>query len=402
MPKVSRILSMFLLLFPAIVFAGTADSLARDSSARAARHGKPPKHYIKSNLFFSRYGTMSRTLEGKDLFLNNRLGNYSFTQYNLGFYTPLMTRSWYRKDSVRLANFHLLFTFNYNVSIPAFSGEANEHKLFKSGIGLRGIYNTGGKWIWFFDASPFSVGDRMDMRTKQPRYASILVADYVPSADFSLRFGFTRTFLFGNRYHLPMIGMRFGRLDKMYLSIQFPRSVTAAWVVNKNFTLSLYSKPFGGLYRFSNKDTLYINPDVKVLQFGRWELTNGARVDVNMGSNFSMFVSGGISMNNRIFFFSPDFNNNNSSLGVLAPFYRGTVDPTPFLHLGLSVRFGKTKKISGDHRMYEVIDMTNMYDPGDNNDGPGNGQIPAEAKKREMERIKYQDVSDLFDVGDLF
>ncbi|TND07497.1 MAG: hypothetical protein FD123_3207 [Bacteroidetes bacterium] len=407
MSPLIRVVICLLLLFPGGVSAYGGDTLKTEAGEQAdylsRRANKPPKHYIKSCIYFSRYGTSPRDMNGTVPTLNKRLGFYNFTHYNLGFYAPLVTKAWYRKDSVSLANFHLLFTVNANSSLPHFSGQTEQHRLYKFGLGLRAIYNSGKKSIWFFDASPHSVGDKLDKTgTRLPLYSSILVWDYVHSADFSFRLGFTRTFLFGNRLHLPMVGMRFGRLDKRYLSIQFPRSVTAAWVASKNVTLSVYTKPFGGLYRFSNKDSIYIDPDVKVITFGRWELTNGARIDLNAGSNFSMFFAGGISMNSRLTFASPDFDQNSSVFGIIKPFYRASMKPSPFLHVGLSLRFGKTKKLAGDHRLYEVIDMNNMYDAGDNNDGPGNGQIPATAKQRELERMKYHDVSDLFDVGDLY
>jgi hypothetical protein len=398
--KTNVLLQLFLLL-SAAGFAYSGDTLGKANDVLLLpKKEKAPKHYIRSEAFFSRYGTGFRPAQGNVMILDQRLGEYSFQHYNVGFYAPLMTRAWFRKDSVSFANFHLLFTLNSNTAVPQFTG-LDDHRLFKFGMGLRGIYNTGKNWIWFFDASPYSVGDRYNTRqTREARYASILVASWSRSPEFCVRVGITRTFLFGDRLHLPVVGIRWGRLDKMYISVLFPRQVTAAWVINKNFTVSAYSKPFGGLYRFSNSDSIYINPNVKVLEFGRWELTNGLRVDVNCGNSFSFFVAGGQSLNGRYSFSSPDFNNNNKPFARLGPFYAAKVDPALFLHFGISARFGKAKRIAGDRRLYEVIDMNGQFDPGDNNDGPGNTQIPA--KFGEKEKLKYRDVSDLFDTNDLY
>jgi len=399
-----RYLLCFLLLFPTAAFAFPGDTLRAGGDMppdTTTKKKRAPKNYIRPTLYFSRYGTGIRDMRGEPKFLDNRLGNYGFVHYNLGFYAPLFTSSWYRKDSISLANFHLLFTFNTNVAHPTFVGLPEQHRLYKTGFGLRAIYNTGKKSIWFFDASPYAVGDRLDRGTRQPRYASILVWNWTHSPNFSFRLGFTRTFIFGNRLHLPMIGIRFGRLDDKYISLQFPRNITAAWVVNKNVTLSMFSKPFGGLYRFSNKDSLY-PANEPVIQFGRWEITSGFKADFNLGSNFSFFVSSGYSWNNRINFASYKFDKNDKFFGIVRPFYKASVDPGLFSYFGMSLRFGKSKRVAGDYRLYEVIDMNNTFDPGDNNDGPGNGQIPAKAKRREMERLKYKDVSDLFDVTDLY
>lgn len=389
------------LLFSAAGFSHSGDSLtpAKDMLL-LAKPEKAPKHYIRSEAFFSRYGTGFRPMEGNVQVLDQRLGSYSFQHYNFGFYAPLMTRAWFRNDSVSFANFHLLFTVNGNRAIPQFTG-LDDHQLYKFGMGLRGIYNTGKNWIWFFDASPYSVGDKYNVRqTREGRYSSILVGSWSNNPNFCLRFGITRTFLFGDRLHLPVLGLRFGKLDDKYISILFPRQITAAWVLNKTFTVSAFSKPFGGLYRFSNSDSLYVNTNQKVLQFGRWELTNGLRVDVNCGSSFSFFVSGGQSTNGRLAFASPDFKNNDRPFARLGTFYFAKVDPALFLNIGISARFGKAKRIAGDRRLYEVIDMNGTFDPGDNNAGPGNTQIPA--KYREKEKIKYRDMADLFDTNDLY
>ena len=45
------------------------------------------------------------------------------------------------------------------------------------------------------------------------------LALFIYSEKFSLRVGFTRSFLWGNRFHLPYIGLRIGKLDKINFSV---------------------------------------------------------------------------------------------------------------------------------------------------------------------------------------
>ncbi len=52
--------------------------------------------------------------------------------------------------------------------------------------------------------------------------------------------------------------------------------------------------------------------------------------------------------------------------------------------------------------MYEIYDMNNSNDPGDNNTMPGNGDIRRSAKAKEMHKVKLEDVGDLIQETDLY
>ncbi|MGZ4089949.1 MAG: hypothetical protein ACXVNO_04460, partial [Bacteroidia bacterium] len=67
------------------------------------------------------------------------------------------------------------------------------------------------------------------------RLASTIVYSYNKSDRFNWRIGVTKSFMWGNRNYLPFIGLRFGRLDKTNLSIQFPRNISVNIPVNQKW-----------------------------------------------------------------------------------------------------------------------------------------------------------------------
>jgi hypothetical protein len=73
-----------------------------------------------------------------------------------------------------------------------------------------------------------------------------------------------------------------------------------------------------------------------------------------------------------------------------------------FVNFGITWRFGKAKKSNGNYLMYDIMDLNNTMDPGDNNSGPGNNDIRNGTEKDEMKKVQYKDVSDLIDDTDLY
>jgi hypothetical protein len=138
-----------------------------------------------------------------------------------------------------------------------------------------------------------------------------------------------------------------------------------------------------------------------VIQFGQSGLANGIRFDFRPNPNFSFFVSSGYAVNNHIWFYSWRFNQTQNQR-PLAHFYDGKTDASFFLHFGVSMRFGKAKNSAGNQLMYDVFDLNNTFDPGDNNDGPGNGNIPKRSNAQDAKKIQYKDVSDLIEETDLY
>lgn len=400
------LLSWLTLILPAsALYAGAGDSLLSKNFWRTGKQ-REVRNYIRPCIYTNFYATGSSPMKSSDapqsLALTNRLGNYKFVTSNLGFYTPLYTNTKFSRDSVDVNTFHLLMTVNALTEQPQFSGLAKQHSLYKTGIGLRAIYAFGGQYVLFLDASPYVVGDKYDQaQTQQLRLASSAVFNVMFNPKFSMRFGVTKTYLLGNRYFLPMIGFRIGKLDsKFYFNFQFPRQISFNFQPSPKFSWSIYTKRYGGLYNISNGDSLYPFGD-KTIQFGQTGISNGVRFDFRPGPNFSFFVSTGFAVRNHVWLYSRSYNQMNHNR-PFAHFYDGTPDPTMFVNFGITWRFGKAKKSNGNYLMYDIFDMNNGMDPGDNNSGPGNTDIRNGTKLDEMEKVQYKDVVDLIDDTDLY
>lgn len=384
---------------PLLMPASTGDTIP-EKKAAPPQKTREVRNYIRPCFYFDNFSTGQRKITGPQTIVNNRLGKYTFAQTNVGFYTPLMTRTRFAgADSTDVNTFHLLLTFNALGDRPEFAGLEKQHRLFKTGIGLRGIYTFGSQFVLFADAFPFATGDHYDKQNTQSwRFGGTVVFNYMISPKFSIRAGATKNYLFGNRRYLPMAGFRVGALDsKCYFTFQFPRHMALYIQPGPKFSMSIFSRVYGSLYNFSNKDSIYLGND-KSIQMGYTGLANGIRFDFRPGPNFSFFLSSGFAVQNHIWFYSYSFNQQNG-LRPLAHFYDGRPDPTIFLHFGLSVRFGKSKRSAGNYLMYDVFDLNNSLDPGDNNSGPGNGDIP---RKQKMKNVQYKDVVDLVDETDLY
>lgn len=384
-----------------IIILGSHMVYANKDSSKVVKPGIP-KHFIRPAFSWSLYATGERPAIGNRPALNNKLGEYRYLQSVWSFYTPLYTKAKFSADSSSLNTFHLLATFNSVIDRPEFSGLSEQHRLYKTGIGLRAIAGLGKNLVLFADATPMIFGDAYDRaNTRVLRWGATLAANFLVNPGLSFRFGVTRSFLFGNKNFLPMIGMRIGKLDGLvYFNIQLPRTVSLHIQPTEKFAFTIYSRTQGGLYNFSNKDSIYLGND-DVIQFGQTGIANGIRFDFRPGPNFNFFASGGFAVRNRIWFYSYTYNRAND-LRPLAPFYEAKPQGTIFVHVGLTWRFGKSKNAQGNYLMYEIYDMNNSNDPGDNNTMPGNGDIRRSAKAKEMHKVKLEDVGDLIQETDLY
>jgi hypothetical protein len=369
--------------------------------------GRPPRHYLMTTFYLNTYGTGERDLKIEDDDrLDSLLGTYKYKQFNAGFYAPLFTRDYFNADSTRISNLHLLLTGNYVEARPLFTG-LSTHKLYKLSLGFRVMYNNGKRNIWFFDINPFIANDNKNPDKPHWRQSSVILFNHTLKNDmWSVRVGITKTFLFGDRRYLPVFGFRYGRLDKTYVSFTFPRNISVTFPMGKSFTGSFFIKPQGGLYNFANTDTLsdgskiLYNGNDSVIQFGRFEFLNGFRLDYMPNKNFGFFLAMGVTKYNKIAFFS--FQNNPGTLSTLQPFLTEKFkDNAGFLNFGITVRFGKTKKIAGNYNMYELLYLNNSFDPGDNNDGPVNNDIPRQKKEKNL-KLQYKDIQEFIEEKDLY
>ncbi len=364
---------------------------------------KEPKHYFMPTFYFDYYSTKEVQLESvnpknKNFYWNDKLKSYQFLQKSGGFFIPFYTKDYVKGDTIPPANLHLMATGSYLIATPHFSG-IPDHTFFKGSLGVRGIYNTGGKGIWFVDCAIWTAQDATYQSKLVPRTVTTLVYDRIVNDKFSFRIGYAKTFLYGNRFRLPYLGFRVGRLDKTYLSVQFPRNVTLSFPIGNKFRGAVFTKPMGGLYTMSNVDSLYFGNDKKFL-FGRYEMLAGLKFEYFPCKNFSINLSAGTV--GRRFIGMSSFSFNDKNKGVLNPFFEEQLVPGGFIYTGMTFRFGRAKKVYNNKNLYEAFDLNNTIDAGDNNSDPGNGNIPILPKKKKIKNLGVSDVQDLMETQDLY
>ncbi|MFI5142070.1 MAG: DUF6268 family outer membrane beta-barrel protein, partial [Bacteroidia bacterium] len=318
------------------------DSFAQTDSTKKI---KAPKHYFTPTIFSDYYSTPQKNLDqrfrkgSEDLAIRKHLENYQYSQLVGGFYFPIVTKDYNHADG-STGNFHLLGTGSYMMAMPRFGGTSN-HNLLKASLGIRGIYNSGKKGIWFVDLTPFMSTDLSAHSSTVYRWASTILYDYMANPSLSFRFGITRTYLLGNRYHLPYLGVRIGRLDKSYLSIQFPRNVTFSFPMSKYLRGSVYFKPMGGVFNMANNDSIYPKSKDNTIFYGRYELISGFRLDANLNKHVSVFASAGFTGVKSLAFYSETENKNNKL--AFNDFYHEKISRGLFIDIGFIVRIGRAK-----------------------------------------------------------
>lgn len=382
-------------MFTGFVLFSTKFLAFNHDSLKVVKPVKLPRHYFMTIIYGDSYGTGQHDLSGKT-FVSQRLKTYQVSQFVLGFNTPLFTKDFYKKDSTVISNFHLLLTGSYSMVTPVFGGIKTDHRLTKSALGVRLVYNTGKKSIFYAEFSPFTTQDRGYAYTMRYRIASTLVYNYTLNKYFSFRAGYSRSFIFGNRLDLPYLGIRVGRLDGVNLSIQFPRSVSFNVPIGKYVKTSLYTKPQGGMYSLANTDSIYYLNNDKSLNFGRYEFLGGMRIDVLPSRFFNFYLSAGLTTQNNIFLFSETYNRGNK--GQLNSFYREKLSGSLFVNFGLVFKFGKVKSIYNNYNMYNAHDL-NSTDHS-NNINLGNNQIPARETK--IRNLPPSEILDLIDAQDFY
>lgn len=356
---------------------------------------KPAKHYFKTTIYLDYYGTGPRTLSGKT-FVSQRLKTYQLNQSVLGFNAPLFTKDFYKKDSSVISNFHLLLTGSYSVVTPKFSGISNDHHLSRTSLGVRMIYNTGKRSLFYAEFTPFVTQDNGYQYTRRLRMSSTLIYNFTANQYFSFRAGYSRSFLYGNRLNLPYVGIRVGKLDGVNLSIQFPRSVSFNIPIGKYVKTSLYTKGQGGVYSFANTDSVYYLNNDKSLNFGRYEFIGGTRIDVFPSRFFNFYLSTGLTTQNTIVLFSETYNKGN--IGPLNSFYKEKLRGSLFINFGLVFKFGKVKSLYNNYNLYNAHDLNSM--DLNHNLNQGNNQIPQKEKK--IKNVEPNEVQDLIDVQDFY
>ncbi|MEI8136791.1 MAG: hypothetical protein WCH21_05625, partial [Bacteroidota bacterium] len=342
-----------------LIFIGTIFLFNPQIKSQAAFDSlkiKLPKHYFKTVIILDSYRKANQDFTDTADFLVKRLKSYGLKQFNASFYTPLYSKTTETKGVTK--NTHLLLTGNFMLLQPLFNG-ISQHSLIKAGMGIRYIFNSGKKGVWFVDASPFVTKDVTYASKGYFRLASTMVYSHNVNDNFNWRVGITKSFMWGNKYYWPFLGLRIGKLDKVNLSIQFPRSINFNVPVGPNFSLSMYTKPQGGMFNFSNNDSLYYLGNASTFHYTCYELNTGFRADFRMSNNFNFYLATGISSKNNVTFYSEKANNSRPRMPYRNYFFSETLAPTLFLNAGLVVKFGKTRSFYKDRNMYDVMDLNN-------------------------------------------
>jgi hypothetical protein len=374
-----------LIVFISLFFLFTAG--LKSQSAYDSLKLKLPKHYFNTVIDIDGYRKPNQPLKDTVNAISKKLKSYGVKQLTLSFYTPLATIEKVTRDST-IRNSHLLLTCNYMSLLPVFDG-LSQHNLVKFGVGMRFIYNTGKKGVWFVDVSPFVTRDVSYRSKPYYRMASTIVYSHNVTDKFNWRLGVTKSFLWGNRFYLPFVGLRIGKLDKVNLSIQFPRSINFNVPLNSKIIFSLYTKPQGGMFNFSNRDSLYFRNTDATFHFTRYEINSGFRFDFRIGSHFAFYVSSGLSSKNNITFYS---DRANKSKGFYKNyFYSRNTSPSLYFNFGLVFKFGKTRSYYKNRNIYDAIDL--------NNGNTGNLPIPLIQKKKKAD-LNLQSIQDLVDYND--
>lgn len=382
-----------MLIFISIIFLFNTQIKAQ--AALDSLKIKLPKHYFKTVIILDSYRKADEEFKDTANRLASRLNSYAIKQFNASFYSPIFTETSELNGITK--NTHVLLTGNFMLLQPVFSG-ISQHSLIKAGMGLRWIFNSGKKGVWFVDASPFVTKDVTYESKGYFRLASTFVYSHNVSESFNWRVGATKSFLWGNKHYWPFIGLRFGKLDKVNFSIQFPRSINLNVPVGPKLSFSMYTRPQGGMFNFSNNDSLYRVGNESTFSYTRYELNTGFRADVRVSNNFNFYVATGISSRNNVTFYSEKANKEKPRLPYRNYFFSKTMGPTLFVNVGLVFKFGKTRSFYQDRNMYDVMDLNNSIDVGDNNSNSGNPQIPITPKAKKD--INLGSIQDLIDYND--
>jgi hypothetical protein len=376
----SRLLAAaFMLLSVCSVFAeNKSDSLV-------------PKHYIKSSLYTSYTFFPERKVK------NSESQYLQYADFSAGACVPLITKSSWADGGSRLKTTHLLFTGSYSWNRFSSAFVSEPRNLVRSNIGLRLIHNDGKGNSLFFSFNPYFARDRFSSFIASRRFAFMLVYNRTVSERFSFRAGVWRTYIFGRRSTLPLLGVRIGRLDGLNFNLQFPRNISLNYPIHRMLTLSLISRPVGTLYAFRNDDSRYTEKG-STIYLGTRDVISGLQVTLLPFHNFVLYGSSGLA---RGTITRAERINTFGLRSVNYEFSKFNLSDAPYFNIGLVWYLGKARNSSGNSQMYDVIDMNNSFGHDDNNTMLPNAQIPALDKASQNLGLQYKDIEDLINVSDI-
>jgi hypothetical protein len=349
-------------------------------SLQAQQQSVAVKRYIKPTFYFNNIRMPEKPSSGKLIDL------YGLKQVNLGVFFPMYTSNWYKSDSITLASFHLLASaISNSTRVLLDAGNSESYRIARLQAGVSAFYCTGYKNIWFASVQPLISQDRNAFSKPMARIAAVFLLSRNVSPSFSYKIGFIRTFVWGDnvRNNLPIIGFRFGKLDKAHLNVILPRNISFNMPVGNKTWLEIFTKPIGGLHIISNKDSII--SDSKRIALGRVEVLTGFGITYRPNSNVAFFANTGIAYKKRAVL-----------IDEAREKYVFRTKPSIFLNLGLSLTIGRSKNIQNNFLMYDAMSTQNMM-VGNNTNGALNNQIPSSSsanKINDINKIKLSDMKD--------
>jgi hypothetical protein len=347
----------------------------------------PTKRYIRPCFYFNHFSTPKRR--------SDELKEYRFAQNNIGFYMPLYTATWYNKDNVGISSFHLLGGVDMIRYKPNLDFLNESYQIGRLSAGLRMFYSNGNKSVFYVSVMPFvskefqMFGDR-----QRTRFTGTFLYSRTVSRNFAYRVGVARTYTFGRALFMPIIGVRIGPLDKIHANIQFPRNISLDIPIGTKVTMSVFSRSMGGVYNIKTQDTLLDVAVGTMATLRRFELLNGIQFNFRAGDHFNFYISSGITSRRRV---SYAFHEDDSQARASDRTVEG-IPRSLFLNVGLSIHFGKAKKVYNDAAMYDLFDLNTSQKSGFNETGSVDSDVPADPSRQKLDaikKLKYKDVEDL-------
>ncbi len=367
-----------------LLFTGMLFIIAQISFAEDSVTVKKVKRYIRPCLYINHYSTPQRRVEPSK--------QYTFAQNNLGYYMPLYTNTWFNKDSISLSSFHVIMTTDLMRYKPSIAFLNEKYEIGRLSAGVRIFYSNGNRSVFYFSVAPF-VSQEWTLFGRRPiRVPMAFIYSRTVSKKFSYRLGVARSYTFGRVLPIPIIGFRFGPIDNLHVSIQFPRNIAFNFPMGKSSWASVFTRSMGGIYNVETQDTIITDAGEKA-QLRRYELLHGMQFSFRTGKNVSFYFSTGFTSSRRITYV---FEDETTKSGY--NFNKQTIAPSMFFSMGISFRFGKAKKVYNNTLMYDVLDLNTLKNTGLSETGPVDNDVPADPNRSKIDdakKIKYKDVEDL-------
>ena len=382
--KIKLILYVLLLVI-------TQTVIAQDTISSKAKPSLDDDYKIRTSINLDLFGTKERNLIANSAKLKKV--KYSFSEFSLGFYTPLYsyTSSKIADNKLYKSNFTLFATASFVTSSPDFSFYRTDKSFTRISAGLRAWYFNGNKSLWMLNVSPFIAEDNISIKHPQWRMYGDLVYSRVVSKKFSYRLGASYTFRFGKGGFVPVLGVRIGDYDKHFLSIQLPRNISYNVKISPKTYLGAFVRVNGGIYRFSIK-----SPDQTVFQdnldnqniiMTRTDYLSGISINTAASPNLYLCFNAGIVSGRTVDLRMNEKFNGNGGASVFKG--KGTtlnIENSIFLNVSLTYSFGKPTYQSAFSPMLEMKALNNNYDAGDLNNSN-------DATTNDMNKVSSDDIN---------